>query len=272
MPGNAITILHDSFGPAGGLRKNWGFAALVEFEGLRILFDTGNDADVFRANVEAIGADLARLDFAVISHRHGDHTTGLEYVLAKSPRVPIYVPRETYGVFGSSLPGTFYPRCPTLPVEMRYFDGFPPELIRHGTPWRNADFHSLGETTEIVPGVVAVHTVSDIAGSREMPELSLSLRSNAAQVIVAGCSHPGIERIVAAASPRDLPVACIFGGLHLVLTPVEEIERVARSLRDRWRVQNIAPGHCTGEPGFDVLRRVFGDAYRHAGLGMRLPI
>jgi 7,8-dihydropterin-6-yl-methyl-4-(beta-D-ribofuranosyl)aminobenzene 5'-phosphate synthase len=53
---------------------------------------------------------------------------------------------------------------------------------------------------------------------------------------------------------------------------VEEIERVARSLRDQWRVQSIAPGHCTGEPGFDVLRRVFGDAYRHAGLGMRVPI
>ncbi len=272
MPRDAITILHDSFGAATQLRKDWGFAALVEFQGLRILFDTGNDAEVFRSNVEALGVDLSHLDFAVISHRHGDHTTGLEYVLECSPRVPIFVPKETYGVFGSALPGTFYPRCPTLPIEMRYFDGFPPELIRHGTPWRNAIFRPLAETTQIAPGVVAVHTISERAGTREMPELSLSLRSNARQVIVAGCSHPGIEKILAAASAPEVPVACIFGGLHLVLSPPTEIERVAHSLRDGFGVAAIAPGHCTGEPGFDTLQRLFGSSYRFAGLGTRLDL
>lgn len=269
---DAITILHDSFGPTGALTKNWGFAALVEFRGKRILFDTGNDANVFATNVAAIGADLGRLDFVVISHRHGDHTTGLAHVLEKSPGVPVYVPKEIYGVFGSSLPGSFYPRCPTLPIEMRYYDGFPPDLIRHGTPWRDADFRAVATTTEIVPGVVAVHTVSDVAETRDMPELSLSLRSDGGQVVVAGCSHPGIEKILAAASGRELPVRCIFGGLHLVLSPAAEIERLAAALRNEWRVESVAPGHCTGEPAFDVLRRAFGGAYRLAGLGMRIGI
>jgi hypothetical protein len=40
---NRITVLHDSFGSRPGPIKEWGFAALVEFEGRRILFDTGND-------------------------------------------------------------------------------------------------------------------------------------------------------------------------------------------------------------------------------------
>ena len=82
------------------------------------------------------------------------------------------------------------------------------------------------------PGVFAIHTISEVAGTREMPELSPSLRSNAHQVIVTGCSHSGIEKILAAASAPDVPVACIFGGLHLVVSPLAEIERVAHSLRE----------------------------------------
>ena len=61
MAGNRITILHDSFGKHAQLAKNWGFAALVEFSGKRILFDTGNNAQVFAQNTEALGIDLREL-------------------------------------------------------------------------------------------------------------------------------------------------------------------------------------------------------------------
>ena len=227
---------------------------------------------MFRANVEALGIDLASLDFAVISHRHGDHTSGLAYVLEKSPRLPIWVPKEIYGVFGSSLPGTFYPRCPTLPTDMRYYDGFPPELIRHGTPWRGADFRDVDATREVAPGVTVLHTVSSMPGTVEMPELTLSLRVGEGQVIIAGCSHPGIEKILAGAGTDATPVACMFGGLHWVLTPEAEIERMAKVLRERWSVKRVAPGHCTGEPGFAALQRAYGGDYLYAGLGTRIPV
>ena len=70
-----ITILCDAFGPsAGALEMDWGFSALVEYEGKRILFDTGNNSQVFARNVKKLGVDLTHLDAAVISHRHGDHT------------------------------------------------------------------------------------------------------------------------------------------------------------------------------------------------------
>ncbi|HXF79426.1 MAG TPA: MBL fold metallo-hydrolase [Usitatibacter sp.] len=269
---NAVTILHDSFGADRRLEKNWGFAALVEHEGRRILFDTGNDEAVFGRNVESLGIDLASLDFAVISHRHGDHTSGLAYLFSKAPRLPVWVPKETYGVFGSTLPGTFYPRCPTLPLEMRYYDGFPPELIRHGTPWRDADFRHVESTTEIAPGVTALHTVSTVPGTMEMPELTLSLRTGSGQVIVAGCSHPGIEKILAGAGTDGTRVDCIFGGLHWVLTPEPEIERLAGALKSRWNVRRVAPGHCTGEPGFRALQQLYGEDYIHAGLGTRIAL
>ena len=61
-----ITVLYDAFGDDPALEKDWGFAALVEVDGRRILFDTGNDAETFRRNVAAKGIDLADLDMVVI--------------------------------------------------------------------------------------------------------------------------------------------------------------------------------------------------------------
>ena len=87
-------------------------------------------------------------------------------------------------------------------------------------------------------------------------------------VLLVGCSHPGIETIVEAARPLGDNVAMIFGGLHLVTTADTAIVRIASALRDRCGVVKIAPGHCTGEPAFAELRRVFGDRYRYAGLGV----
>lgn len=40
----------------------------------------------------------------------------------------------------------------------------------------------------------------------------------------------------------------------------------------RVHVQTVAPGHCTGEPGFLALRGTFGDRYRYAGLGESVPV
>jgi 7,8-dihydropterin-6-yl-methyl-4-(beta-D-ribofuranosyl)aminobenzene 5'-phosphate synthase len=267
MAGNRITILHDSFGKRSDLKKDWGFAALLEFAGKRILFDTGNNAGTFAENTGGLRIDLGRLDFAVISHRHGDHTSGLSHLLKVNPRVKIYTPDELYGVFGSSLPGIFYPRCASLPAYMQYYDGRPPETIRHGTPWPNAQFVWIKETTEIDASVWLIAVVSDAPGTREMRELSLVLRTPRGLVVVAGCSHPGIEKILSAARAIDDRVHCIFGGLHLVLTKEPEVRRVARALRDEWRVERIAPGHCTGEPGFLALTELFRDGYVYAGLG-----
>ena len=100
-----ITILYDAFGPSPALRKDWGFAALVEYGGRRVLFDTGNSAEIFEHNVRQLGIDLKRLDAAVISHRHGDHTSGLSVLLRQNPAVRIYVPQEP-GFFndGASKP------------------------------------------------------------------------------------------------------------------------------------------------------------------------
>ena len=63
-----VTVLYDAFGNPSKLVKDWGYAALVEYGGKRILFDTGNDAGILEHNVGQLGIDLKRLDAVVISH------------------------------------------------------------------------------------------------------------------------------------------------------------------------------------------------------------
>jgi 7,8-dihydropterin-6-yl-methyl-4-(beta-D-ribofuranosyl)aminobenzene 5'-phosphate synthase len=266
---NRITILYDAFGNRQGLTRDWGFAALVEYGGKRVLFDTGNNAEVFARNVKTLGIDLRRLDLVVVSHRHGDHTAGLNYLLQVNPHVKIYAPREGFGVFGAALPGTFYRRDSTLSDSMRYFNGLSPAQLRFGSPWPEANFSWVDSLTEVAPGMAIVSTVSKVPGTLELRELSLVIRTPKGLVLLVGCSHPGIETILEATRPWGDHVHLIFGGLHLVTSPDTTITRIATALHDRWQIDQIAPGHCTGEPAFAALKRLFGARYVYAGLGTR---
>src|SRR5262249_55743499 len=64
-----ITILYDAFGKPSAMEKDWGYAALIEYAGKRILFDTGNNPNVLARNAKVKGINLSKLDFVVMSHR-----------------------------------------------------------------------------------------------------------------------------------------------------------------------------------------------------------
>jgi 7,8-dihydropterin-6-yl-methyl-4-(beta-D-ribofuranosyl)aminobenzene 5'-phosphate synthase len=262
-----ITILYDAFGKPSGLKKDWGYSALIEYSGKHILFDTGNNAEIFAQNVKALRIDLKKLDFAVISHRHGDHTSGLSYLLSVNANVKIYTPKEAFGVFGAALPGTFYRKDESLPSYTRYYDGHPPEKMTFGRPWPGANFVWIDSLTEVAPGIYLISTVSQTPGTLELRELSLAIKSPKGVILGVGCSHPGIEKILEASTAIDKHVHLVFGGLHLVTTPDPEIQRLVIALHDQWKVDQMAPGHCTGEPAFTALHKAFGDRYLYAGLG-----
>src|SRR5580704_19747318 len=104
-----VTILYDAFGESKELTKDWGFSALVEHNGKLILFDTGNNADIFEHNVKALGVDLTKIDFVVMSHRHTDHTSGLKYLLKVNPTVTVYAPANGANGFGGTpLPADYF--------------------------------------------------------------------------------------------------------------------------------------------------------------------
>lgn len=223
--------------------------------------------------MKAKGIDLTKLDFAVVSHRHGDHTSGLNYLMTVNPGVKIYVPKENFGVFGAALPGTFYKRDESLPAEMRYFDGKPPKTLRFGSAWPQGNFTWVTETTEVAPGFHLILLKGPWGVDLDVMEISLAIDTPDGIVLVVGCSHPTIETIVEAARAiNDKPIHLVFGGTHLLPAKPDEIKRIATSLRDNWKVAWIAPVHCTGEPAFALLRESFGDRYLYAGLGTTLVL
>jgi len=268
-----ITVLYDAFGKTSAMKKDWGFAALIEYGGKRILFDTGNNADIFAHNVRAKGIDLTQLDFVVVSHRHGDHTSGLNHLLSVNPGVPIYAPRENFGVFGAALPGNFYRRNESLPPEMRYYDGKAPDTMRFGTPWPQGNFTWVAKTSEVAPGFHLILLRGPWGVDLDVMEISLAIDTPDGVVLVVGCSHPTIEKIVEATKAAiNRPVHLVIGGTHLLPAKDEETQRIAAALRDTWKVEWIAPVHCTGEPAFAILKQTFGDRYVYAGLGTTLAL
>ena len=261
-----ITILYDAFGPPSALVKDWGFAAFVEYGGKRILFDTGNNTKIFEHNVKQLGVDLTRLDAVVISHRHGDHTSGLTHLLEVNSDVKIYAPQEG-AFFKGQMPSGFLKPHPGLPPELRYYEGKNPERFVSGSPWEKGNFQIVTKPTEIFPGFYVLATRSQKPGTLEMNEVSLAFRTAKGLAVVVGCSHPGVDKILEEAAKIDPRIFIVTGGFHLVLTPQEEVQRTADVLHNTLKVERVAPGHCTSELGFAVFLDRFNDRFDRAGLG-----
>jgi len=245
----------------------WGFSALVEYGGTRILFETGGNAEILEHNVKALGVDLSKLDFVVLSHRHGDHISGLNYVLRVNPSVKIYTAADPWGPFGWEAPSSLYRKDESLPANSRYLGGSSPEKLSASSPWPQAHFVRVEATTEIAPGIFLVPTISQVTGTVKLREISPAIRGPHGLIIVDGCSHAGVEKVLEAATKVDPHVRVLFGGLHLLGASDADIQRISSALHDQWKLDYVAVGHCTGEPTFATLQKMFGERYIYAGLG-----
>jgi len=274
-PPARVTIVYDAFGKPSALKRGWGYSALVEYGGKRILFDTGGNLDDFTFNANALGVDLARLDFVVLTHRHGDHTSGLHHVLKVNPGVRIYTPVEGAN-FDTPTPPALVNlikrRVETAPEDMHYFEAKYPERLASGSPWPGAKFTQIRTPTEVAPGFWLFTVQSDTPGTREMNEVSMAIKTPQGLALMVGCSHPGIEKILDAASKIDSRIYTVFGGFHLVDIADAEVSSMVTRFRDKWKLERAAAGHCTGEFAFSEFNRIFGPKLDHAGVGAVIPL
>lgn len=295
-----ITNLYDAFGKKRErLVKDFGFSALVKYNGKLILFDAGTNADILKGNAEALGIDLSQVDYAVGSHAHGDHLNGFDYLLAVNPGVKIYLPFDFYA--GAKISFNVSGKEPaikdSLPEEMRYFgsQGNLDLLINQSGRFWNANATFIKENKEIEPGIKLIATqspylgygskypsVAELDGFGEtsedneikfagLPELSLSLATDDGEVLLVGCSHSSVQKIILETKAyTGNEIDLLYGGYHMLPYDREEINMVATQLHNELKVKQIAPAHCTGHLAFKILQDTYGNKYRFAGLGEQI--
>ncbi|MBN2160360.1 MAG: MBL fold metallo-hydrolase [Spirochaetes bacterium] len=93
-----ITIIYDNTAFRKDLEADWGFAALVEAHGRRVLFDTGASGSILLSNMETLLIDPGTIDDVFISHPDFDHIGGLSAFLDRNSTVTVWVPRSLHGV------------------------------------------------------------------------------------------------------------------------------------------------------------------------------
>jgi len=119
------------------------------------------------------------------------------------------------------------------------------------------------------PGRILEKTapLGEVTGTKEMNESSMAVRTPQGLPLMVGCSHPGIEKILDAATKIDARVYSVFGGFHLVDVSDAEVSSIVTRFRDKWKFERVAAGHCSGEFAFSEFNRVFGAKFDRAGVG-----
>jgi 7,8-dihydropterin-6-yl-methyl-4-(beta-D-ribofuranosyl)aminobenzene 5'-phosphate synthase len=247
-----ITILSTMLAEKG--IGEWGFSALVEVDGKRLLFDTGAQPDTVLRNVQAIGIDLSDVTDVVLSHSHWDHVGGLATLRkALSPRNPAALSRVHVGK------GFFTPRTrkgspfnPTLAARAE-LEASGIRFIEHEGP------------AELLPGVWITGPVPRVHPERNYPkdvlvdspqgqvvdpvaeDSSLVLDTKDGLVVLTGCGHAGVINTLEAAraAVRDAKVSAVLGGLHLFAADDATLDWTAAQFR-RFGVRELIGAHCTG--------------------------
>jgi len=200
---------------ATGLTSEWGFSCLVEVSGERILFDTGGDGSILLRNMERLGIYPGDLATIVLSHEHWDHTGGLSDILRTNRNVEVYL------------------------------------LESFSESFKNKIGNPVIEVREPAKICDRVYTTGELGTSTK--EQSLVLETKSGMVVITGCAHPGIGKIMDAASGFG-GICGIVGGFH--------------GFSDYHLLNGVkflSPCHCTQHLSEIVSR--FPDAYHSNGVG-----
>lgn len=250
-----ITILSTMLADGDELGE-WGFAALVEADGRKLLFDTGAKADVVWKNVQTLNIDLASAPDVVLSHWHPDHTGGfmtLRNELKKKSAGALARAHVGAGIFAPRFGGPpgvdinpmtrLKPAYETTggafveheaPVQL-----YPGVWLTGAVPRKHPERNWSGQTQ--------VKTAQGLQNDTIRDDLALVVDTAEGLIIVTGCGHAGVVNIVehARSVVRPARVHALIGGIHLFDADEKTLTWTTGKLRE-FGVDHFIGAHCTG--------------------------
>jgi 7,8-dihydropterin-6-yl-methyl-4-(beta-D-ribofuranosyl)aminobenzene 5'-phosphate synthase len=242
-----VTVLTTMLSDTRGVGE-WGFAALVEADGRRILFDTGGRPDTIVVNARALGIDLNGIPDVILSHNHGDHTTGLLTLREQLRGARIHTGRGIlYSRPRQGGEGNFLLANRAKLAGLEFIEHEKPAELAPGVwltgpvprphPERN---FGIGPAARVVTPAGAVEDT--------IPEdSSLVFDTDQGLVVLSGCGHAGLANTLeyARGAVRKAPVFAVLGGWHLFQQNDDQLQWTAGKMRE-FGVQHFLGAHCTG--------------------------
>ncbi len=233
----SITVIYDNNPFMHGLATAWGFSALITGTEKTILLDTGGDSSLLLSNMKKLAIEPYSIDFIVLSHAHDDHTKGLAGFLQKNCDVTVFMPKS-------------------FPKQ------FKENIQKYG-----AQTVDVNQPLNICENVYSTGQLGIL-----IKEQSLIIRTKNGLIVIIGCAHPGIVKMVAAA--KDLmkdDVLLVMGGFHLEWAIKGGIEKIISAFK-HLGARYVAPCHCTGEKARDLFEKHFGKNYINIGAGKEITL
>jgi len=224
-----IYVLVDNY-PGEKCKTAWGIGMLVVTSDIKILFDAGPSPETLKYNAEVLDVNVSDLDFIVISHEHGDHVRGLEYIARVCKKATVYVPEGMSGGVKS---------------------------------WIKSLGFNLVEVKNTMVIAKGIAIVGQLYGPPYEQALAINVRDRGL-ILLVGCSHPGVENIAYKAY-EDLKVEpyMVIGGFHMGYCSRYEARETIRDLVDLG-AKRIAPIHCSGSTIRSVLEEEYPEYYLKA--------
>jgi len=250
-----ITVLSTMLADGNELGE-WGFAALVEVDGHRLLFDTGAHTDVVWRNAQTLGLDLATVPDVVLSHNHSDHVGGfLALREAVQPKAATALARTHVAE------GIFYPRFSLRPdlednpmVRLKTaYEKTGGAFVVHRQPARLLPGVWLtGPVPRTHPernwsGVGRVRTPDGVVEDTVPEDQALVFDTEQGLVVLAGCAHAGVINTLGYARTfiRPARIHALIGGIHLFSASDETLNWTEGKLAE-FGLENFIGAHCTG--------------------------
>jgi len=272
-----VTTLSENTAKAGFLAE-WGISMLVEVDGMKVLFDTGESVSTVH-NAQLLGVDLLAVNRIVLSHGHYDHTGGLREVLRRAGQKEVIAHPAVWGKKYGQQKG-----------EPERYIGIP--FVREGLEALGASFNLSAEPVKLSDRVMTTGEIPMVTDYEEIDtdlyvkedgglkpdsladDLALVIDAEFGLVVILGCGHRGIVNTLQHAQKltgKELIYAAI-GGTHLLYASEERLEKTAAALKEMG-VQYLGVSHCTGFASSAYLAQEFGDRFflNNAGTRFTLP-